>query len=156
MNPRLRLPCVPFEGERIAAAMAVTSVISIDQWVASVALVVATAVVFYLLGRVRQLEHHVLKTISPLSSLLKAKDVHEQSIIGNVTPQETASGLKAPGSDAPKPLQRSSSSYRIEEELNKKTSSEFTRRGQLWSKHASWHLPSAPRHPEEVGKTARS
>jgi indoleamine 2,3-dioxygenase len=36
-------------------------------------------------------------------------------------------------------------SYRIEEENTKRTSSEFTRRGQLWSKHASWHLPDAPR-----------
>ena len=36
-------------------------------------------------------------------------------------------------------------SYRMEEECSKKTSSEFTRRGQLWSKHASWKLPEAPR-----------
>lgn len=36
-------------------------------------------------------------------------------------------------------------SYRIEEEQSKKSSSEYTRRGQLWSKHASWNLPKAPR-----------
>ena len=36
-------------------------------------------------------------------------------------------------------------SYRIEEEGTKKQSSEYTRRGQLWSRHASWHLPLAPR-----------
>lgn len=35
--------------------------------------------------------------------------------------------------------------YRIEEEVAKKKSSEITRRGTLWSKHASWYLPSAIR-----------
>ena len=35
--------------------------------------------------------------------------------------------------------------YRIDEEGTKKTSSEYTRRGMLWSRHASWHLPSAPK-----------
>ena len=35
--------------------------------------------------------------------------------------------------------------YRIEEEVTKKKSSEITRRGTLWSKHASWYLPSAIR-----------
>jgi indoleamine 2,3-dioxygenase len=35
-------------------------------------------------------------------------------------------------------------SYRIEEENKKRLSSEYTRRGQLWSRHASWHLPNAP------------
>ena len=35
--------------------------------------------------------------------------------------------------------------YRIEEEGKKLTSSEYTRRGLLWSSHSSWHLPSAPR-----------
>lgn len=34
--------------------------------------------------------------------------------------------------------------YRIEEEGKKSTSTEFTRRGMLWSRHASWHLPLAP------------
>lgn len=38
-----------------------------------------------------------------------------------------------------------SSSYRMEEECLRKSSSEYTRRGQLWSKHASWNLPEAPR-----------
>jgi Indoleamine 2,3-dioxygenase len=38
-----------------------------------------------------------------------------------------------------------SSSYRMEEECSRKSSSEYTRRGQLWSKHASWNLPKAPR-----------
>jgi Indoleamine 2,3-dioxygenase len=38
-----------------------------------------------------------------------------------------------------------SSSYRMEEECLRKSSSEYTRRGQLWSKHASWNLPKAPR-----------
>lgn len=36
-------------------------------------------------------------------------------------------------------------SYRIDEEGPKKQSSEYTRRGMLWSRHASWHLPLAPR-----------
>eukprot|EP01038_Epipyxis_sp_PR26KG_P009706 gene9706-13064_t len=36
-------------------------------------------------------------------------------------------------------------SYRFEEENPKRLSSEYTRRGQLWSRHASWHLPQAPR-----------
>lgn len=40
-------------------------------------------------------------------------------------------------------------SYRIEEEGTKKSSSEYTRRGQLWSRHASWHLPLAPREIEK-------
>lgn len=36
-------------------------------------------------------------------------------------------------------------SYRIEEEINKKSSVEYTRRGQLWSKRASWKLSKVPR-----------
>lgn len=40
---------------------------------------------------------------------------------------------------------RRNHSYRMEEEQSKKSSSEYTRRGQLWSKHASWNLPKAPR-----------
>jgi hypothetical protein len=40
---------------------------------------------------------------------------------------------------------RRNHSYRMEEEHSKKYSSEYTRRGQLWSKHASWNLPKAPR-----------
>ena len=35
--------------------------------------------------------------------------------------------------------------YRIEEERKKVQSMEYTRRGQLWSWRASWHLPKAPR-----------
>lgn len=35
--------------------------------------------------------------------------------------------------------------YRMEQEQVKRQSSEYTRRGILWSSHASWHLPSAPR-----------
>ena len=43
-------------------------------------------------------------------------------------------------------LRRNSSlSYRMQEEVSRKSSSEYTRRGQLWSKHASWNLPKAPR-----------
>ena len=45
---------------------------------------------------------------------------------------------------SPPPLPRQRS-YRIEEEGKKRSSSEITRRGQLWSRHASWHLPMAPR-----------
>jgi hypothetical protein len=37
------------------------------------------------------------------------------------------------------------SMYRMDEEGTKKSSSEYTRRGMLWSRHASWHLPSAPK-----------
>lgn len=40
---------------------------------------------------------------------------------------------------------RRNHSYRMEEEHSKKSSSEYTRRGQLWSRHASWNLPKAPR-----------
>jgi len=36
-------------------------------------------------------------------------------------------------------------SYRIEQEQTKGQSSEYTRRGMLWSSHASWNLPLAPR-----------
>ena len=45
------------------------------------------------------------------------------------------------------PTNRSSNglSYRMQQEGAKKMSSEYTRRGQLWSKHASWNLPMAPR-----------
>ena len=44
-------------------------------------------------------------------------------------------------------IRRNSSSlpYRMQEEGSRKSSSEYTRRGQLWSKHASWNLPKAPR-----------
>ena len=41
-------------------------------------------------------------------------------------------------------------SSRIEEEGKKKKSSEITRRGQLWSRHASWYLPGAPRIVEHA------
>jgi hypothetical protein len=41
-------------------------------------------------------------------------------------------------------------SYRFEEENTKRTSSELTRRGQRWSRHASWNLPMAPRHVNNV------
>jgi hypothetical protein len=51
----------------------------------------------------------------------------------------------------PKLIKYPKRSYRMEEENTKKSSSEFTRRGMLWSKHASWHLPTAPR--ESVSKT---
>ena len=40
--------------------------------------------------------------------------------------------------------------YRIEEEVAKKKSSEITRRGTLWSKHASWYLPSAIRDHNRI------
>ena len=45
------------------------------------------------------------------------------------------------------PISRSGTglSYRMQQEGAKKMSSEYTRRGQLWSKHASWNLPMAPR-----------
>ena len=42
-------------------------------------------------------------------------------------------------------------SYRIEQEQTKRQSSEYTRRGMLWSSHASWHLPSAPRNQSLQG-----
>ena len=44
-------------------------------------------------------------------------------------------------------IPRQQHSYRIDEEggMMQRLSSEYTRRGQLWSKHASWHLPCAPR-----------
>lgn len=40
--------------------------------------------------------------------------------------------------------------YRFEEEGKKRMSSEYTRRGQLWSTHASWQLPTAPRSKGKV------
>ena len=52
---------------------------------------------------------------------------------GAITSKETAATI------------RRNHSYRMEEEHSKKSSSEYTRRGQLWSKHASWNLPKAPR-----------
>ena len=45
---------------------------------------------------------------------------------------------------------KKSSSYRIEQERSKNSSSEYTRRGMLWATHASWHLPSAPRMTPKV------
>jgi hypothetical protein len=43
------------------------------------------------------------------------------------------------------PTHRAALAYRFEEEFTKRRSSELTRRGHLWSRHASWHLPTAPR-----------
>ena len=48
-----------------------------------------------------------------------------------------------------KSIKKKANSYRIEQEQVKKQSSEFTRRGVLWSTHASWHLPLAPRYEIE-------
>ena len=68
-----------------------------------------------------------------------ATDVKDVST-GAVTPIGTPSRSNIP-------VNRSSTglSYRMEQEGAKKMSSEYTRRGQLWSKHASWNLPMAPR-----------
>ena len=55
-------------------------------------------------------------------------------------------------------LRRNSSSlpYRMQEEVSRKSSSEYTRRGQLWSKHASWNLPKAPRSDSSSIQRGRS
>lgn len=45
---------------------------------------------------------------------------------------------------------KSKRKYRIEQEQTKGQSSEYTRRGMLWSSHASWHLPSAPRQTPQT------
>ena len=45
---------------------------------------------------------------------------------------------------------RTRKAYRMEEEQTRHSSSEYTRRGQLWSRHASWHLPEAPRDPRLI------
>ena len=45
---------------------------------------------------------------------------------------------------------RTRKAYRMEEEQTRHSSSEYTRRGQLWSRHASWHLPMAPRDPRLI------
>ena len=69
-------------------------------------------------------------TIANLEETAEAKIV----VSTNNDPKETS-------------LRRNSSSlpYRMQEEVSRKSSSEYTRRGQLWSKHASWNLPKAPR-----------
>jgi hypothetical protein len=54
-----------------------------------------------------------------------------------------------------KTVHRSPSSYRIEQEHFRKSSSEFTRRGQLWSRHASWNLSGAPRSHKAMFKYPR-
>jgi hypothetical protein len=54
-----------------------------------------------------------------------------------------------------KTVHRSPSSYRIEQEDFRKSSSEFTRRGQLWSRHASWNLSGAPRSHKAMFKYPR-
>lgn len=48
------------------------------------------------------------------------------------------------------------SQYRLDEESRRTKSSAFTQRGSLWSRRASWHLPSAPRLNDSfsVGKYA--
>lgn len=46
------------------------------------------------------------------------------------------------------------SAYRLDEELSRKSSSEITRRGMLWSRHASWHLPTAPRSRNRTSSVA--
>ena len=66
----------------------------------------------------------------------------EQSKVGGGAEVVASGGGKA---NPVAPLPRRHSKYRIEEEDTKKLSSEYTRRGQLWSRHASWHLPLAPR-----------
>lgn len=60
-------------------------------------------------------------------------------------PAATATTPVTTTASASSPTSHTSSSYRIEEENVRTLSSEYTRRGQLWSRHASWHLPKAPR-----------
>lgn len=52
-------------------------------------------------------------------------------------------------------VKKSPSSYRIEQEDFRKSSSEYTRRGQLWSRHASWNLSGAPRSHKAMFKYPR-
>ena len=59
---------------------------------------------------------------------------------GNVSPPPPATTVNSTGV-----IVKGSKSYRFEQELNTRTSSEYTRRGQLWSQHPSWHLPDVPR-----------
>jgi hypothetical protein len=54
-----------------------------------------------------------------------------------------------------KTVKKSPSSYRIEQEDFRKSSSEYTRRGQLWSRHASWNLSGAPRSHKAMFKYPR-
>lgn len=67
-------------------------------------------------------------------------DVLENGIEGLRVTQEHQNILKSQRN-----LTQSKLSYRMDEEGAKKQSSEYTRRGMLWSRHASWHLPLAPR-----------
>lgn len=70
---------------------------------------------------------------------IAAKDETKKAVNSVATKAASVSAPSSGGSGKT-PL-----SYRIEEENNRTLSSEYTRRGQLWSRHASWHLPKAPR-----------
>ena len=82
----------------------------------------------------------------PVTSHLKVESTEAASTSAEeiTSTDRSATSVSSYESSGPKPP-RGNLSYRMEEEFSKKTSSEFTRRGQLWSKHASWKLPEAPR-----------
>ena len=91
---------------------------------------------------------------APSVSLFEDKDLGDVTAIPSLasTPATVAELKPATSSSSmsPKPSLPKRRSYRIEEEGVKKQSNEFTRRGQLWSRHASWHLPGAPREIERL------
>lgn len=79
----------------------------------------------------------------------KDSDVPSSAQKGPAGPPPLKAPAKAAGEvaspESPTSIANSNYSYRIEEENARALSSEYTRRGQLWSRHASWHLPKAPR-----------
>ena len=96
--------------------------------------------------REQQLYVKVTPVDLPVTSDLNVEITEAASASTNDILSTDRSAILVPASQpsVSKPL-RGNLSYRMEEECSKKTSSEFTRRGQLWAKHASWRLPEAPR-----------
>lgn len=73
------------------------------------------------------------------------------------SPQDLPLSPGLPRSNAAKGSSNSiASQYRFEQEIKARTSSEYTRRGQLWSQHPSWHLNEVPRVNETIADRYRN
>jgi len=94
--------------------------------------------IFYRYGRLKQFNATILAEDSMITNVgIK----YQSSTINTPT---TAAAVSTEYNLVRKP------SYRIEEERSKLSSSEFTRRGLLWSKRASWNLPTIKRQKHNM------
>lgn len=86
-----------------------------------------------------------IQTMRSASGSVQKPTASIQDVASIDTKDEITHTKSSTVKSAPSGNNKSKHNYRIEEEQIKGQSSEYTRRGMLWSSHASWHLPSAPR-----------